>query len=253
MLSFLSLDAHKLDDNYVSQNYGNKFFSYEDAKKIGYIRQRIEDLWLKQHITFKEYAILLTSLLYSLDRAANTVGHYDAYIKGKKIASCFHFDLIRPVQTLNKEINIYREDSNKLAPKIQASLAFIDPPYNSRQYSRFYHVLETITKWDFPELFGVAMKPVEDNMSDYCRNSAPVVFENLIQKLNVRYIAVTYNNTYASKSTSSQNKITLDQILNILEKRGTTRTFDMPYRFFNSGKTEFADHKEFLFITEVSQ
>ena len=94
---------------------------------------------------------------------------------------------------------------------------------------------------------------IEDNMSDYCRNSAPVVFENLIQKLNVRYIAVTYNNTYASKSTSSQNKITLDQILNILEKRGTTRTFDMPYRFFNSGKTEFADHKEFLFITEVSQ
>lgn len=252
-LLFLSLDAQKLDDNYVSQHYGNNFFSYDDAKKIGYIRERIAYLWQKGSISFKEYAILLTSLLYSLDRAANTVGHYDAFIKGKKIASCFNFDLILPLKTLNKKINIYREDSNVLAPKVHASLAFIDPPYNSRQYSRFYHVLETMTKWDCPELYGVAMKPAEDNMSDYCRTSAPVVFEDLIQKLNVRYIAVTYNNTYTSKSTSSQNKITLEQILQILEKRGATKTFDMPYRFFNSGKTEFADHKEFLFITEVSQ
>lgn len=195
----------------------------------------------------------MTSLLYSLDRAANTVGHYDAYIKGGNISSCLCFDLIRPLTTRGKQIKIYRKDANALSPEINASLAFIDPPYNSRQYSRFYHVLETITRWDFPQLHGVAMKPDAANMSEYCRNSAPAVFNDLIQKINAKYIVVTYNNTYSSKSTSSQNKITLEQILEILKNRGTTKVFDMPYRFFNSGKTDFADHKEFLFITEVAQ
>ena len=32
-------------------------------------------------INYKEYAILITSLLYAMDRIANTVGHYDAYRK----------------------------------------------------------------------------------------------------------------------------------------------------------------------------
>lgn len=248
-----ALDEKTIEENYVSENYGGKFFAYGDAKKIGFIRQRIETLREQDAINLKEYCILLASLLYSLDKSANTVGHYDAYIKRDGLRSSFEFDLIRPVITQKKIFKIYREDSNLLAPRLRTSLAFIDPPYNSRQYSRFYHVLETITKWDYPELHGVAMKPQATNMSDYCRNAAATVFEDLIEKLNVRYIAVTYNNTYTSKSSSSQNKITLEQISAILRKRGKTQIFEKSYRFFNSGKTDFSDHKEFLFITEVSK
>ena len=33
----------------------------------------------------KEYNILLASLIYSMDRVANTVGHYDAYFKKENI------------------------------------------------------------------------------------------------------------------------------------------------------------------------
>lgn len=250
-LFFEQLNPDELPDNYVSNNYGGKFFSPSDAKKIGFIRQYIEDLNNSGELIGKEYYILLSSLLYSLDRAANTVGHYEAYIKSKGVRSRFAFDLIAPINMNGKNVNIFRQDSNALARSVHASLAFIDPPYNSRQYSRFYHVLETITKWDFPDLYGVAMKPVEDNMSDYCRNNAPMVFDDLIKNLDVRYIVVTYNNTYKSKSSSSQNKISLEQISDILEKRGVTKVFEKPYRFFNSGKTEFADHKEMLFITEI--
>lgn len=208
-----------LKANYFSENFGDKFFSLNDAKKIGWIREEIEQLFLANKINQKEYYILLTSLIYSLDRVSNTVGHYEAYIKGKTIADKFVFDLIQPIVS-DKNIQIYREDANVLAPSIDADIAFIDPPYNSRQYSRFYHVLETLIKWDKPELFGVAMKPKEENMSNYCRSSAPQAFDNLIQSLNTKYIAVTYNNTYTSKSSSSQNKISLEQITEILQKKG---------------------------------
>lgn len=246
------INKNELPVNYVSSNYGDKFFAMSDAKLIGYIREDIERKYVNKELNKHEYNILLASLLYSLDRCANTVGHYEAYIKGKEIRSDFALGLIRPLKT-NTKIFIFREDSNELVRKINADVAFVDPPYNSRQYSRFYHVLETIVKWDKPVLSGIAMKPPEENMSDYCRNSAPKVFEDLVMHLNVKYIIVTYNNTYDSKSSSSINKITLEKIRSILAKRGKTKIFSQNYHRFNAGKTDKAEHKEILFITEVSK
>ena len=250
--SYNKIARKDLNENYVSINYGDKYFNREDAKLIGKIREDLNIEISKNKINSKEYFILLASLLFSLDKIANTCGHYDAYRKIDNIESRFKYELILPIKLKkNQKIEIYREDSNLLAKKIDADIAFIDPPYNSRQYSRFYHVLENITKWEKPELYGTALKPKEENMSEYCKTSAPKVFKDLIDELNVRYIVVTYNNTYNSKSSSSKNKITLEEIKAILEKKGETKVFDNPHKFFNEGKTELKNHKEYVFITKV--
>ncbi len=244
-----NLDTTKLNDNYVSKNFGNKFFSQNDAKQIGYIRENIRQL--KMQLNEKEEAILIASLLYSADKAANTVGHYDAFIKGHDIPDRFKFDLVSPYNTSNNEIFITREDANQLARKINCDIVYIDPPYNSRQYSRFYHVLDNVACWKNPPLFGVALKPEPDNMSDYCRNTATKVFSDLIETLSCKYIVVSYNNTYESKSSSSRNKISLENIKEILEHKGRLEIFEKHHQFFNAGKTDFPDHKEFIFIVEV--
>jgi adenine-specific DNA-methyltransferase len=252
VINYNKVNKNGLKENYFSKNFGNKYFNNEDAKLIGYIRENIEILKINNKINKKEYYILLASLLFSLDRISNTCGHYDAYIKGKNIRSSFQYELILPIQLKEgQKIDIYRCDSNKLAKNIKADIAFIDPPYNSRQYSRFYHVLENITKWEKPDLYGTALKPKEENMSEYCKTTAPKIFEDLIRNLDVRYIVVTYNNTYNSKSSSSKNKITLEEIEEILQKKGETKSFSRPYRFFNAGKTNLKDHKEYVFITKV--
>ena len=196
---------------------------------------------------------MIASLLFSADKAANTVGHYDAYIKGKDIPNSFKFDLICPYKYPDKKIHISRKDANILAKEIQCDIVYIDPPYNSRQYSRFYHVLENIATWKKPELFGVACKPREENMSDYCRAAATRVFDDLITSLNCKYIAVSYNNTYNSKSSSSRNKITLEELERVLSKRGTVRRFEKAHQAFNAGKTELNNHKEFLFLVKVGE
>ena len=250
ILSVMDIDVDRLPDNYVSLNYGDKFFNVSDAKLIGYVREDIEFRYNCGEFNNHEYLILLASLMYSLDRSANTVGHYEAYIKGKELRSTLRLDLIRPIRT-NIPIHIFRRDSNILSRDVYADVAFVDPPYNSRQYSRFYHVLENITKWNKPVLSGVAMKPPEENMSEYCRNSDPKVFEDLIMNLRVKYIIVTYNNTYDSKSSSSRNKMMLEEVKKILKKRGNTKIFCHDYVRFNAGKTLKTDHKELLFITEV--
>ena len=247
---FQSIKTNEFDDDYFVDNFGGKFFSKNDARIIGEIRTQIED---NQEITARERAILIASLIYSTDKIANTVGHYDAYRKKVDIKDKFIFELINPINMSGKQIQKFRRDSNELAREVSADIAFIDPPYNSRQYSRFYHVLEGIAKWDKPVLEGVAMKPPAENMSDYCRATAPKVFDDLIANLNVKYIVVTYNNTYNSKSSSSRNKITHEEILNSLNKVGKTQCFEMPFQFFNAGKTDLTNHKEFVFITEVAK
>lgn len=243
-----NIDVHKLEDNYFSTNYGGKYFELNVARQIGYIRQDIENR--KAELTDKEYCILLASLIYSMDRIANTIGHFEAYIKKAIIPRPLNMQLI-DAQSY-KKVQIFNCDSNLLVRDINADVFYVDPPYNSRQYSRFYHVYETLIHWDNRELFGVAMKPKTENMSKYCSSSAPVAFADLISNLQTRYIFVSYNNTYNSKSKSSQNKISLEQIQTTLEAKGKTSVLEHTHQFFNAGKTDFKDHKELLFVTEVN-
>lgn len=248
------LDAKKISNNYVSENFGNKYFELSDSIKIGYIRNHIEEN--KSKLNNREFSILVSSLLYSLDKAANTVGHYEAYFKNIPSRSSFNFDLINPIIYKKNDIrkfSITRNDANLLAKTIRSDIVYIDPPYSSRQYSRFYHLLENITKWEKPKLFGVAMKPEPENLSKYSSSKAFDSFSELIFDLKCKYIVVSYNNTYNSKSKSSENKMKLEDIQKILSLRGHTKIYSKKHNAFNAGKTKFLDHQEFLFITKVDK
>ena len=243
-----NINGEDLDENYFSLNFGGKYFSKNSAKIIGFVRENIKEN--KENLTEREYNMLISSLLYSIDKIANTVGHYDAYFKKEFIEDNFFMRPIDPIEV--KAVSIFREDANSLAKQVKTDIVYIDPPYNSRQYSRFYHVLETLTKWDMPKLHGVALKPEPENMSDYCRVSAKNRFAELVNDINAKYLVVSYNNTYESKSNSSKNKITLEEIKNILSQRGKTKVFEKDYRYFNAGNTDFNNHKEYLFVTKTT-
>ena len=75
---------HVIEDNYMSNNFSNTYFSLDDCRKIGYIRQDIEDKYNAGEIDERERALLITSLLYAMDKIANTCGHYDAYRQGAR-------------------------------------------------------------------------------------------------------------------------------------------------------------------------
>jgi len=246
--NYNNIYSNDLENNYFSKNFGTKFFSNNSAKIIGFIRENIEEN--KKNLTEREYYMLIASLLYTADKIANTVGHFDAYLKKKFVNDSFFMKPIDPINT--QEISIFQEDANDLVKKIKADVVYIDPPYNSRQYSRFYHVLETLTKWDKPKLFGVALKPKPENMSDYSRKNAKDKFAELVRDLDARHLVVSYNNTYNSKSNSSRNKITLQEIQKILQGKGKTKVFEKNYRHFNAGNTNFNNHKEYLFVTNTN-
>lgn len=246
-----NVDKTKLNDNYFSKIYGGKYFSKNDAKIIGYIREDLENK--KNKLSNREYYAILTSLMYATDKIANTVGHFEHYLSKKPIDQ----DLILRMPFITKErkakSKIYNEDANKLVRKIKADVVYVDPPYNARQYINFYHVLENLTKWEKPTEFeGISMKFKRDELkSGYSKSKAPMLMEDLINNIDSKLIIVSYNNTYNAKSGASNNKISEEKLYQILSKKGKTTIIEIDYKSFNAGKTDLENHKEKLYVCEV--
>ena len=234
--------------NYVLKNFGGTYFSEENAAKIGGIREDIEIL--SKDLTEREKAILITSLLYAMDKVANTCGHYDAY--RKKLDSLQGLELLVPYiqDTKNKMNEIYRLDANELVRGIKSDITYIDTPYNSRQYSDAYHLLDNIAEWKKPKVEGVAKKMIgrENIKSKYCTNKAPDTFDDLIENTDSKFIIVSFNNMAEKGNGRSNAKISDEEIMNSLKKRGIVKVFDTDFQYFTTGKTKLADHKERLFV-----
>lgn len=245
---FNALDGKKMKDNYFSNVYGGKYFSISDAKKIGYIRDEIE----KIDLTNRERCILITSLMYTTDKIANTVGHFEHFLSKLPIEKGVTLKLPQ-INKFKGKAHLYNKDANRLAREIKCDIAYIDPPYNARQYVNFYHVLENLVTWEKPTDFeGTSMKFKRNHLkSDYSKVKAPAVFKDLIDNLQAKIIVVSYNNTYTAKSTASNNKISEAQLLSILSKKGKVTVKEIKHKSFNSGKTDFKDHKEILYICKV--
>lgn len=240
------------NDNYYSNNFTDTYLSKENMRKVGFVRDDIDELYKNKKINKRERSILICSLLYSIDKIANTVGHYDAYRKNGNLNQELIM-LMPDIKNNNNENNqIYCEDSNQLVKKITADLVYIDPPYNSRQYCDAYHFLENVALNNKPEVFGTARKMDRSNLkSKYCTAKAANAFADLIENIKAKYILVSYNNTGEKGNARSNAKITDSQILDILGQKGEVRVFEQEYALFNTGKTKLDDHKERLFLCIV--
>lgn len=243
------------EENYFSLNFSDTFFSKRNCLKIGYIREKIDELFNDKIINQREKDYLVTSLVYAMDHIANTVGHYDAYRRGGDLDKELVLLLLDvPSSANNKNNEIYKEDSNDLVKRIECDLVYIDPPYNSRQYCDAYHLLENVASWKKPKVYGVARKMDRAGLkSRYCENSAPRVFDKLIQDLNCKYIIVSYNNMGLKGVGRSQAKISDVDIIRSLEQKGKVIIYEIDFNQFTTGKTKIEDHKERLFVCKVGQ
>lgn len=241
------------ENNYMREKFADTFFSADDCSKIGFVREQIEIDYINKKINFKEYAILITSLLYGIDRIANTVGHYDAYRKNAEFDKKLNFPVLLPEKNLNENNKCYNMDANELIGNLECDLLYLDPPYNSRQYCDAYHLLENVARWEKPEVYGVARKMDRSSLkSDYCTIDAVNAFEDLINKANARYILLSYNNMSNKGNDRSNAKITDEDILRILRKKGKVTIFEKEYKSFSTGKSEINDNAERLFLCETT-
>lgn len=236
------------EENYMTVNFSDTYFSRENCSKIGFIRENIENEFNSGNLNNRERAILITSLLYGIDKIANTCGHYDAYRKRAEFAESFTLCVPEPNKNL-KHNHCFNEDTNELVKSIEADVVYIDPPYNSRQYCDAYHLIENIACWKKPEVFGVAKKMDRTALkSKYCTRSAPVVFSDLIRNIKAKFIVVSYNNMAKKGNDRSNARISDIQIIDTLETKGSVKTYSEQFKAFTTGKSEHLDNEERLFV-----
>lgn len=237
--------------NYMTENFSDTFFSESDCSKIGYIREDIENLFMSKELNERERALLLTALLYGMDKIANTCGHYDAYRKGALYTKHLELAVPIPQEKVNQQNQCFHMDANELVKEIYADLVYIDPPYNSRQYCDAYHLLENVARWEKPEVFGVARKMDRTQLkSAYCTRKAPDAFSDLVEHINARYILLSYNNMEQKGNDRSNARISDDEILEVLSKKGEVSIFSEKYKAFTTGKSDHQSNEERLFLCE---
>jgi adenine-specific DNA-methyltransferase len=240
----------KIDvDNYMSLTFADTFFSPADCRKIGFIREDIENRYAQAELNERERALLITSLLYAADKIANTCGHYDAF--RQKVEFTRRLELIVPLPSENLHSGnvCCNEDANAFVKRNSADLVYLDPPYNSRQYCDTYHLLENLARWEKPAVAGVARKMERSALkSDYCTNKAKAAFEDLILNIDAHYILLSYNNMAQKGNQRSNARISDKIIKNVLSKKGRVKLFTHSYKPFSTGKSDIKEHQERLFL-----
>jgi adenine-specific DNA-methyltransferase len=210
-----------------NEHCDRQYFTAENGALCDAIRTKIEIWQTENKITADEYYYLLCSLLENIDKYANTASVYGAYLKHYKKSALKTFALTElPILVNEKEHAIYNEDSNKLIIDIESDILYLDPPYNTRQYSSNYHLLETIAKYDEPKIEGKTGLRKNKTNSAYCsKQSVKREFEDLINNAKTKYIFLSYNN---------EGLLTLSDIKEIMSHKGEYGFFTKEYNRFKA-------------------
>ncbi len=240
------------EDNYMYETFRDTYFSADVCRRIGFIRDDIEHRYLTGEVNVRSRAIVITSMTYAMDRISNTYGHYDSYIQHSPYNNDFCLRLPKLDYELDEHNQCFNQDANVLADDIACDLAYLDPPYNSRNYCDAYHLLENVARWEKPDVVGIAKKMDRSGMkSDYCKVTANKSLEDLVTKLHCRYILLSYNNNGQKLQVRSNAKISDEEIMRILGQKGEVKVFTTDFKPFSAGRGENIGNQERLFLCVV--
>ena len=245
---------------YVTKNYSpyeeseRKFFTVENAQKIDYIRERIEEL--HQELSEEEYTFILASLIVSADAVSNVPAVYGCYLKNFKDKAKKELKLI-PVHTVTSNAPLDSKTfnhnvlSDELIGKVSVDAVYLDPPYNERQYSKNYFPLNIIAKTPTellkePTLKGKTGIPTDCFISPFCKKGKTVeeAFEKLFKNLKTDWIFLSYN---------SESLVSKSRMIELMEKYGNVTVVERDYKRFKSFEyNNDKEIKEYLFCLKLT-
>ena len=237
---------------YVTETYGERYFTHANARLIDAIRERIAELAAAGEAQPVVQA-LLASLLLGADRAANTLGQYDAYLKhlgqpahshGRHLVDTRVYEPIRlaPVAVADRPAVVLTASLLPALTHLAVDVAYFDPPYNSRQYCDNYHVLENLTLWQRPPVSGKTRKfACEHLKSPFSRRrEVAAAFRELLDNCRARHLFLSY---------SSEGLLSADDLEQLLARHGRVERWEYRYPVFGhgAGVARKRDVVEYLF------
>ena len=240
---------------------GRNYFSCTNGGRCEAVRDMIAAWQAAGLLSEAEHAVLVASVIETMDLLANTASVYGAFLKHVKKSAQAPFVLRAPRLARPDGLphRACREDGlalvERLAPGDPIDVLYVDPPYNHRQYHANYHVLETIARWDlasFTPRGKTGLRPDDGQRSPFCsRREVAQAFARLIGQANVRHVLISYNH---------EGLLPEAELLAILQAKANGGTIDphkIAYKRFradsdHAGRQYKADAvSEFLFYAEV--
>lgn len=154
------------------------YFGLRQAVEVDSLRYAIDDARTEGLLSSVQSRWARLALLQTASMIAAAPGHFAQYLKARTP------DGARRVQTIRKRsaLEVFYEAVANLRPygttrwrasnrvlegdaldvcakadraDLQPALFYADPPYSKDHYSRYYHVLETLERYDYPDAVGI--------------------------------------------------------------------------------------------------
>lgn len=272
--------------------YSNGYFSVQQCIEIDSLRKAIDELEKQDLYTSNDKQVLLVCLLHALSEIVSSVGKNFAQpikvvdgkgnIKKFAIKRCMRDrklsikDAFKGIlneinadrKLFSKNNSVYQLDALKFLDEVdmsQVQTFYLDPPYTIDHYSRYYHVLETLVEYDYPELEEKTFHGKKYLMngryrndrvqSNYCIPSkGKNEFDLLIKKIaeNNINVVMSYSDSDDDKNTRKR-VVSREELLEILKKHYPCveqRNIIHKYRKLSSKESNRKDFEdsELLFI-----
>lgn len=265
--------------------YAGTYFGVRQALEIDFLRRSIRQLGQEGRLSPWQSSAAMTGLMHAASMTVHSAGKHfaqplrhgsgnvrfldarliadrsisvtDSFIEGCRRVSANPFRSTHGHGAIRAAAEEYVFD-RKDAPQ----LYYLDPPYTAQQYSRFYHVLETLAEDGAPKIplggrVTSGLYPTGRYKSAFSsRRSAPKAMEALLIEIARRGAAalISYSAS-AAGSDGNARMVTLEELLGICSRAFGVANVECSrmahrYRQFNSAgwANERRDDSEILIL-----
>ncbi len=237
-------------NNYSPGGSNRMYFTAENAGRIDYFRDQIEQWKIEKLITDNEYTYLLACLIDSVSFVSNTAGVYGAFLKkwDPRSTKRIIFNKVDAKQSSCSLTKIYNEKIEDIIANIECDILYLDPPYTQNQYGTQYHLLETLILNDNPTISKITgSRSTAPLRSDWSKEyNAHILFDKVMAKTQAKYVVFSYNNDgFMSKEFIEAS----------MKRYGKPETYlfkKISYKKYQNWKSQNEkEHFEYLFFVEM--
>lgn len=250
-----------------------RFFTPANGKRIDNILNKIRE-WNDNHLLSEvQYSLLISILCESIEKISNTQGTYHDFQRELYDERALHDLTLRippfddVVSTQNEHIIGRAQDSLNFIKEVpKHKLLYLDPPYNFRQYTSYYFMLNLICNYCTIKNLNKYFKNVKfvrgQNMDDdfdstFCKSDKFIEsLHQLISDARTQYVIMSYydGRNHENKGTHRKDN-GIAAIVNLFEsdmfKAGSFEQLAFERTNYQSFQGHTADKcNEYLFIAE---
>jgi adenine-specific DNA-methyltransferase len=180
-----------------------KMWKPMNGQKADAMRNQIEAWTTSGHCSQHEAMILIACLIFALDKVDSSVGVQQAYLKTWAARASNALDL-KDLPFYDGPVGTHIVGDALVNPYPAATVAYLDPPYSAHSYSTYYHIWDSIVRWDQPAV-GLKTNRRIDRVSNSneqdesmlsawnSKRTALEAFLMLVSRLPVKYVVISYN------------------------------------------------------------